>query len=175
MEKNALTNVSFNTLKSSSEFLNLVLNNITSCVMLLDKDLELKAFNDAFSTIFSNREREDLLYKKCGEAIGCAYQVEEMKECGETSKCKYCTLREAALRSYTERKPIYKEKLSREFFISETRKEMKHLQFSARPFYYKKDYYVILIVEDISLLMVQQDIIESMEHQIEQLMTISSY
>ncbi len=72
-------NISFDFLKESGEFMDLVLNNITSCVLLLDKKMQLQAFNNALKTIFSNKPNEDLLYVKCGNAIGCAYTVEEQK------------------------------------------------------------------------------------------------
>ena len=72
------TNISFDYLKNSSDFLNIVLNNICSCVLLLNKDMELQAFNDPLKTVFSNKPDEYLLYIKCGEALGCAYTVEEM-------------------------------------------------------------------------------------------------
>ncbi len=68
------TNVSFEFLRRSAGFLNCILNNITSCVMLLDKEMYIKAYNDPLKSIFSSRANEDLLYIRCGEAIGCAYQ-----------------------------------------------------------------------------------------------------
>jgi len=39
--------------------------------------MELQAFNEPMMSIFSNKSDEDLLYRKCGEAIGCTYQIEE--------------------------------------------------------------------------------------------------
>ncbi len=59
--------------------------------------MELQAFNDSLKTIFLNKKDEDVLYKKCGEAIGCAYQVEEATQCGKTSNCCKCDLRLSAL------------------------------------------------------------------------------
>ncbi|MCT4646646.1 MAG: hypothetical protein N4A74_16780, partial [Carboxylicivirga sp.] len=91
--KISMANESFCFLSQSSEFLNLVLNNIKSCVLLLDKDVRLTAYNNSMKTIFSNRKGEDLHYVRCGEAIGCAYQVSEEKDCGLTSKCCDCELR----------------------------------------------------------------------------------
>ena len=64
------TNERFSELSESSEFLNLILNNISSCIMLLDKDLKLRAYNDPLLSIFSNKKNENLLYRKCGEVIG---------------------------------------------------------------------------------------------------------
>lgn len=165
----ALTNVSFNYLKHSNEFLNLLVNNITSCVLLLDQNMELQAFNDAMKTIFSNKPNEHLLYKKCGEAIGCAYVIDEEKECGKTSQCKFCELRASALISYTEKKPIYKQQISREYYTSISNKELKHLQFSTRPFYYQKEYYIVVIIDNITKLVNQETLIENQRKEIEQL------
>ena len=47
----SLTNTSFNYLSNSSEFLNIVLSNISSCVLLLNEHMELQAYNDALKTI----------------------------------------------------------------------------------------------------------------------------
>lgn len=146
----SLTNVSFDLLSNSSEFLNIVLNSINSCVLLLDKELKVIAYNNAMKTIFSNNKDEDLLYMACGEAIGCAYQVEEAKDCGSTSKCCSCELRESALISYLENKPIYKEHVIRPYFTYEGKKVDKHLQFSTRIFTYNNEKYVIILIEDIS-------------------------
>jgi len=144
------TNVSFCFLRNSSDFLNIILNNINSCILLLDKQVRLVAFNDALKTIFSNKKDEDLLYKKCGEAIGCAYQIKEQKQCGETSKCCDCELRIAALTSYMNNEIIYKNHISKPFFDHNNQIVDKHLQFSTRLFLYKNEKYIIMIIEDIT-------------------------
>jgi sigma-B regulation protein RsbU (phosphoserine phosphatase) len=113
--------------------------------------MELQAFNDIMKTMFSNKENEYLLYKRCGEALGCAFTVEEMKECGKTSRCCLCSLRESVLISYMEKKAVYKQKISREFYKHSGEKVLKHLQFSTRPFYFENDYYIITIINDITL------------------------
>lgn len=162
-------NVSFEFLSNSSDFMNLILNNITSCVLLLDGEMNLFAFNDALKTIFSNKDNEHLLHVKCGNAIGCAHAVEEQTECGTTSHCQFCELRTAALSAYIHKKAILKQRLTREFYKTNNLKETKHLLFSVRPFYFKNDYYVIVIVEDLSML-VKQSI--AIDHQKEMINTL---
>jgi hypothetical protein len=144
------TNVTFSFLKSSGDFINIIMNNINSCVLLLDKDMKLRAFNDSLRTIFSNRQGEDLLYMRCGEAIGCAYQIEEQKDCGNTSRCNQCELRMAGLNSYLNNEVIYKDHIVRPFFNNFNRKVDKHLQFSSRLFVYRREKYIIMIIEDIT-------------------------
>jgi len=128
----------------------MILNNINSCILLLDKEVKLRAFNDSLKTIFSNKKDEDLLYMKCGEAIGCAYQIEEQKNCGETSKCCNCELRISALTSYMNNEIIFKNHITKPFFTNNNQKIDKHLQFSTRLFNFKREKYIIMIIDDIS-------------------------
>jgi nitrogen fixation/metabolism regulation signal transduction histidine kinase len=153
----ASTNVSFDFLKESSEFLNIILDNISVCVLLLDKDLKLQAFNNSVKTIFSARKDDELLYRKCGEAIGCAYQVEEETDCGSTSRCCSCELKVSVLKSYLEGQAIYKTGIVKPFYTYAGVKEDKHLQFSTRLFIFKKERYVILMVEDINHLIMAKN------------------
>jgi hypothetical protein len=146
----SLTNVSFDHLSKSNDFLNLIIHSISSCVLLLNQEMMLKAYNEPFRTIFSNKPDEDIMYHKCGNVIGCAYAVEEVKECGTTSQCSSCSLRISALKSYTDGILVYKEKISREFYTSEHKKELKQLQFSTRIFHFELERYIVLIIDDIS-------------------------
>jgi len=153
-------NQSFGYLHNSSEFLNLIINEITSCVILLDREMNLHAFNEPFKALFSPEVNESMLYKKCGNVIGCSYAVEENKECGQTSECNTCSIRESALISYMNNTPIYKDLLSRDFYINGNKKIKKHLQFSTRLFYYKMDKYIVIILNDITDLTTQQILIK---------------
>jgi sigma-B regulation protein RsbU (phosphoserine phosphatase) len=146
----SMTNESFGFLAGSGSFLNIIINSITSCILLLDNEMRLRAFNNPFKTIFSNKKNEDLLYKKCGEAIGCAHQIEEQKECGETTKCCHCELRISAMDSYLNNVVIYKDNIIRPFFNNENLKVDKHLQFSTRLFKFNDEKYIIMMVEDVS-------------------------
>lgn len=156
-------NNSFNYLKNSSDFLNIIMENMTSSVLMLNKNMELQAFNDTFKTMFSDKPDEYLLYKKCGDALGCAYAIDENTECGTTSNCRFCELRENALNCYVQVKPVYKHAMSREFYLlNSTSKVLKHLQFSIRPFKWKEDYYLVLFIEDITKLKEHENLIKEL-------------
>ncbi|RKE02151.1 nitrogen regulation protein NR(II) [Marinifilum flexuosum] len=144
------TNERFSILSNSSDFLNIILNNISSCVMLLDNELKLRAFNDPLTTIFSNKKNQELLYRKCGEVLGCAYQIEEDSPCGSTSKCNTCEIRISALLSYVENRPVYNESLIKSFVDFEGNREDKHLQLSTRLFKYRDEIYIVAIIDDIT-------------------------
>jgi nitrogen fixation/metabolism regulation signal transduction histidine kinase len=162
-------NTSFNYLRGSADFLNAVLNNISSCVMLLDKDMKLQAFNNAIKTIFSNKPNEHLLYKRCGEAIGCAATVEEEKDCGETSKCSSCVLRKCAIMTYADNVAYYKNRLAREFYRTDSSKELRHLQFSSRCVRYDQDRYVMIIVDDLTSIVNQEKLIQKQKSLLDKL------
>ncbi len=151
--KISMSNHSFDLLAGSSEFLNAIINNISSCVLLLDKHMSLIAYNDPLKTIFSNKKDEDLLYQRCGEAIGCAYQIEEGVECGKTTKCRSCELRVAALDSYVNNEVIFKKRIQKPFLSYDGQKVNKDLQFSTRLFSFDDEKYIIMIVDDITSLL----------------------
>jgi hypothetical protein len=148
----SINNISFSYLSTSPQFLNLIINNITSCVLLLNNQMMLKAYNDPLKTMFSNKKHEDIIYHKCGNVIGCAYAVEEEAECGTASHYAYCILRESALLTYASGKPTIKQKFSRDFYTSATHKELKHLQFSIKVFDFHLERYILLIIDDITSL-----------------------
>jgi sigma-B regulation protein RsbU (phosphoserine phosphatase) len=169
-EEYASSNISFGELLDTPGFMNQLLNNISSCLLLLNSKMELQAFNDPFKNLFSNKKDEELLYVRCGEALGCAYSVEEMKSCGETSKCKYCDLRIHAMWAYTHKQSVYKQKLEREFYTTKNEKKLKYLQYSIHPFYHNKEYYIVVIVDDLTpivektrLIVEQQSLIEELQ------------
>jgi sigma-B regulation protein RsbU (phosphoserine phosphatase) len=145
-----MANHSFEMLANSKDFLSIVLNNINSCVLLLDRQLRLQAFNNALRTIFPHNSTEDIHYMRCGEAIGCAYQIEESKDCGKTSKCSTCELRLAGMESYLNNTEIFREHIVRPFFDQNKERVMKTLQFSTRGFHFQHERYIIMIIEDIS-------------------------
>jgi hypothetical protein len=144
------TNERFSVLSNSSDFLNIILNNISSCVMLLDNELRLRAFNDPLTTIFSNKKNQELLYRKCGDVLGCAHQIEEDSPCGSTSKCNTCEIRISALLSYVENRPVNNENLIKSFVDFDGNREDKHLQFSTRLFKYRDENYIVAIIDDIT-------------------------
>ncbi len=166
----ASSNVSFSLLQSNPDFLYILLNEVGSCIMLLNKKMELRAFNDPLKNIFTNHKDEHLLYMRCGEALGCAHQVEEKSRCGETSHCRDCTLRKDAVMVYASGEPVFNRSVSREFFLNSSEKVLKHLRYSIRCFRFERDQYIALIINDVTQLVNQSRIIREQELRISELM-----
>ena len=146
----ASTNVSFNFLRESKEFLSLILNNINSCVLLLNTRMELVAFNNAITSLFPRTAKSNLNYIKCGEAIGCAYQIDESKECGKSSKCLTCEIRMSAVSSYLENKATMNKEIIRPFYNENNEKVDIHIRYSTRHFSFEGEKYIILLIENMN-------------------------
>ncbi|WP_372756135.1 ATP-binding protein [Labilibaculum sp.] len=133
-------------LKESNEFLNILFENITSALFILDKDARIKNMNESFSHLFKKGENQ-VVGNLCGNVIGCEFAVEANSLCGETSYCKKCMLRSDILQTMSEKVPTYKRKLSRDFY-SDTQKVTKHFLYSTRHITYYGDEYILVIVDD---------------------------
>jgi sigma-B regulation protein RsbU (phosphoserine phosphatase) len=159
----ASSNETFLQLRNTPEFLNSLINEICSCILLLNNKMELRAFNDPMKNIFINQKDEHLNVERCGEALGCAYTVEEKKRCGETSKCSSCELRKHALLAYINHEPVFNKIISREFYKTDSEKVMRHLRYSIRTFEMDNFHYIMLIINDITQLYNQEKLINYQE------------
>lgn len=169
LEEFSTNNEAFSNLKNNQEFLNAIINDIGSCILLLNKDMELRAFNDPMRNLFINKKDEDILYERCGEALGCAFTVEEKKRCGETSKCSTCELRKDAIFSYVNNEAVYNKLLSREFYKKDSTKVMRHFRYSIRTFNTNNNYYIMMMINDITTLTNQNQIIIQQQKVIKEL------
>ena len=148
-----------NDLKESMDFLNGLYDNVTSAIFIADHEPRIYSFNDAFKTLFYKPE-DQILQQLCGNAMGCIFTVREQKECGSTSNCKDCILRESILKTFVEKVPVYKEKLVREFCINNTVIK-KHFIFTTRYIQYRGDDMILVIVDDVTELEEQKLLIET--------------
>ena len=109
-------------LKESNGFLNAIFDSINSAVFVVDEDVKVMKVNDSFEKLF---ESEDQNYKGklCGNAIGCAYTVDENTSCGNTSYCSKCSLRASIVKALTDKSPTIKNNMSREIVLGSRRVE----------------------------------------------------
>ena len=153
------SNISFTYLKNSPGFLNAILNDVLSAIILLNKKMELIAFKDPMRNLFIESKDEAILYERCGNVIGCAYTIDEKKDCGNTSMCKLCDLRINSLIAYESHKSICNKSLSREFYTKDLKKVMRHFRYSTRSFLFEDEYYILVIINDITKLQQQNELI----------------
>jgi sigma-B regulation protein RsbU (phosphoserine phosphatase) len=104
-------------LQESNAVLNLLLENLVSAVFIVDKNVCIQSFNNSFKALFHKPE-EKILGQLFGNAMGCVYTVEEAKNCGETSNCQHCTLRDSLLKAFSNKRSTNNAQLIRKFYIN---------------------------------------------------------
>ena len=139
--------INLKNLKESNEFLNILFDNITSALFILDTNARVESINESFSILFQKRE-EKIIGDLCGNALGCKFAVEEKALCGETSHCKNCKLRNDILANMSQKVPTNNRKLTRDFYADDTTKDTKHFLYSTRHIQYNEKEYILVIVDD---------------------------
>ncbi|MFA8437255.1 MAG: ATP-binding protein [Marinifilaceae bacterium] len=147
-------NLNISSLKESNEFLNILFENITSALFIVDKDVLVQNVNNSFSVLFQKRE-EQVTGLLCGNAIGCQHTVEENKNCGETGFCDNCNLRKNIIKSMSKKVPTHRQKLYRDFYIG-NQKLSKHFLYSTRYITFEGNEYILIIVDDNTELEIQR-------------------
>lgn len=160
-------------LKDSAEFLKTLIDNIPSAIFIVDKDSVVRNFNDSFRALFNSPVPEQL-NKRCGNAIGCYYAVSENKECGSASYCGHCSLRKAFTSAFTKKVPVYREKLTREFYIG-GEVTLKHLRYTTKYMEYTGEKMVLVIIDDITEIEIQKIRLEELNAQKNKLLGMAAH
>lgn len=140
--------IELNNLRESNTFLNLLMDNITSAVFLVDKNMRVHQFNASFTKLLSKSEGE-LVNQLCGNALGCAFAVEENLPCGNTSNCEVCILRSTIIRGILDKVPAHKASLHREFYFAGAKID-KYFLFSTIYLSYHNEEMILVIVDDVT-------------------------
>ena len=135
-------------LKESNEFLNLLLDNINSAVLIADENLRIHQFNNSFLNLFDSAT-ESVLEATFGETVGCVNAIIENKACGESSQCSQCILRSSLIHNLIDRAPVNNQPLNRVFYINGEPIE-KHFQFSTRPITFQGRKMFLIIIYDVT-------------------------
>lgn len=141
-------------LKKSGDFLNVLLDSLSSAVFIVRKDGEditIQRFNEAFKELF-NTPAEKIQNARYGNAMGCEHAVKEGKPCGQTSKCSGCLLHHSLSKALTYKVPAIKERWTRTFVIGGS-EVPKYLSYSTRTLLFNDEEMVMVILDDITELM----------------------
>lgn len=136
-------------LKDSNLFLKQLFDNLTSAILLLDTEVIVHAFNRSSENLFLTTENE-AIQKKCGNAIGCIHTVEEDEECGKTTHCDNCILRQSVLNSFHSGKTIENQLMENEFKIG-NQVFKKWFKFSVQYMECESEEMALVILDDITI------------------------
>jgi sigma-B regulation protein RsbU (phosphoserine phosphatase) len=135
-------------LKESNEFLNLLLDNMDTAVLIADETLKIHEFNDSFLSLFDH-SFDNVTDIPFGLASGCVNAVKENKICGETSACGHCVLRRSLLKTFLNDVPTHRKRLDRIFYIDGAPIQ-KYLEFTARSINFQSHKMILVIIYDIT-------------------------
>jgi len=144
-----------NSLKESRDFLNILINNINSAILISDDQFRIEGFNDTLKKMLQ-KDNADIKNKLCGNLLGCSFAVEENKPCGETSNCHSCMLRLKIKISLSLQLSTIRNVLKRDFYINGN-KEEKYIEFTIKPLTYNDKIYSLVILDDITTLEKQKE------------------
>jgi signal transduction histidine kinase len=146
-------------LRESSDFLNVLLENISSAIFIVDPDLSVHNYNYAFAELF--RKTEDrILGQLTGNAVGCQYTDSGRTDCGTSQNCQTCELRNSLLNSLLQNLPVNKGILNRAFLIDGKMVD-KCLSYSSKLIWVQEKKRVLVIVDDITELQQQRRDLEA--------------
>jgi signal transduction histidine kinase len=137
-----------NDLRESNDFLNILLENISSAIFIVDPDCRVQNYNTAFSKLFRKTENR-ILGQLTGNALGCKNTEEGKKECGTSEHCFKCEFRNSLLDILIENAPVEKGLLDREFLI-DSKLVRKYLLYTTKIINYHKTKMMLVIVDDVT-------------------------
>jgi len=135
-------------LMESKAFTDFLFDNLDSAVLILGDDFRIRKVNDPFQGVVHREERE-VIGELCGNAIGCAFAVEEGTLCGTTSKCEICTLRGCVLQGIDQPAESHTSYVSRNFYIG-SKSVQKHFKITTKKLVYMGESMNIVVAHDIT-------------------------
>ncbi len=155
-----------NDLRESNEFLNLVLENINSAILIADENMRIHQFNQSFLGMF-DQAADRVLESSFGQISGCVNAVTENKSCGFTSQCRFCVLRGSLLKTLLEDYPVDGRIVERVFYIG-NRPVVKNLEVSSRLIRFQGRPMILVIIYDITQIEEQRKKLEEQQRLIDQ-------
>jgi phosphoserine phosphatase RsbU/P len=152
-------------LKESNEFLNLLLDNIDSAVLIADENFQIFQVNNFFLELFDSAT-ETVVDKRFGTVSGCVHSIKENLPCGETSACKLCVLRQSVMQTLLEKIPADRVWLNRVFYINNKPVE-KFMQFSTRFIKFHGRKMILVLIYDVTDLEIQKIELQKKQAQID--------
>lgn len=150
-EKNILENI---------KLTNFLLENLTTAVFLVDKELKVRKVNSAYKELFAKSENE-VLNKLCGNSIGCSFAEESNKLCGTTKECAQCTIRGCVNKGFKDINEIQNTYITRKFYI-EGKPLMKYFRIKTKYVHYENEDMAIIAIDDVTELEEEKNQIKDM-------------
>jgi len=144
----------------SKEFSEFLFDNIETAIMIMDEQLIVRKVNNSYLALFQ-KENIDAINQYCGNSMGCLYAVEEGIECGSTSECEKCELRQSMLGGFTTMERVKSVYVARKFYIK-NKPVLKYLRIKIKNIKYDDSEMLIVAVDDVTDLEEQKNKIKNL-------------
>ncbi len=156
----------------NTEFFRNIFNDIPSAIFIIDKHDIIRFYNNTFEKIFGIIE-DSIEGKLCGNIIGCEYALKEGLDCGKTTQCNFCTLRNNYIKSFRTG-CLERENITKNYYIN-GKITTKHFYVVNKPISFNKEEMVLIIMDDVTELIEQKNQLEVLNKQKNEFIRIAAH
>lgn len=131
----------------SVEVLKALMDDIPTAVVVLDKAMVVRMHNKAFGKIFLAPDQY-AMGKYCGNAMNCSFAIREGCDCGTTSECARCNLRNAFINTLA-KKEISREKISKTYYMQDSA-VTRHFYYTTKHILFDDETMIMVLIDDIT-------------------------
>ena len=153
----------WNEINENNGFLNILLDNINSAILVVDKDSKIRNINRTCEQLMG-KGFDDIFGETLGDAISCLTLKDNGKRCGESTECERCRIRQAVELTFKESNGLVRQQMEKEVFLGEIR-IVKYLLLSTKYLRYRDEGLVLVIIEDVTELEMQKRKLEEINRQ----------
>lgn len=132
-----------------------IFNYLPSSLVIIDRNFKIHYTNETFRSVFFVNE-EELSDFNFGNVLGCAYSIEDKKECLISPLCEFCELKKDIISAFDENTDTFRKFFSRWFYIQEEKRQ-KHFQYTIKHIKQSGEEFVLIILLDLTELFVKSE------------------
>jgi signal transduction histidine kinase len=147
-------------------------NNIPTPVIVIDQNTIVRIVNSAFQDIFDTPEIK-AIGNYCGNAMNCEFPLTEGTNCGTTTHCNKCNLRNSFIRSFATDE-ITREKITKSYFLK-GHLITKHIKYTTVPIRFENEEMLMIILDDVTELEERNLQLENLNQKKNEFLRIASH
>lgn len=133
--------------EEAAGILKAMLDDIPTAVVILDRNIVVRMHNKAFKVLFVE-PGQHALGKYCGNAMNCSFAISEGCDCGSTTSCSRCNLRNSFIQTLS-RKEIHREKISKTYFLTD-KVLTRHFYYTTKYIHFQDEDMIMVLIDDIT-------------------------
>ena len=158
--------------EEAAGILKAMLDDIPTAVVILDKKIVVRMHNKAFKVLFVE-PGQHALGKYCGNAMNCSFAISEGCDCGATTSCSRCNLRNSFIQTLS-RKEIQKEKISKTYYLS-GQTLTRHFYYTTKFIHFQDEEMIMVLIDDITELEEKNKILSDLNEKKNTFMQIAAH